>query len=119
MKLSPHSLLRFIVVIQLCAAAVLGVYSLGISTAATRSEDNFARHKRELQDAKQQAKTLEAQSALSPANFADEGYNDAVSTEYFSTTIFVASIILFLSGLVQLWAIQKTISHEPPKIPDA
>ena len=113
MKPSPRSLLRLIAVIQLCGAVVLGVYSLGISTAATRSEDNFARHKRELQDARQQAKTLEAQLALSPANFADEGYNDAMSAEHFGTTIFVASIVLFLSGLVQLWAIQKTISHEP------
>ena len=36
-----------------------------------------------------------------------------MSAEHFGTTIFVASIVLFLSGLVQLWAIQKTISHQP------
>ena len=101
----------------MCATGVLGIYSLGISIAATRSEDNFARYERDLQKAKQEAKTLEAQLALSPANHANEGYAAAVSTECFSTTIFVASIILFLSGFVQLWAIQKIIRRESQKMP--
>ena len=93
--------------IQLCMAVFLGVYSLGIGLAETRTEDSFARHKQELQKASEQAKTLEAQLALSPAMFADEGYNSAVSDEHFSTTVFIASIVLFGFSCIQLWAIGK------------
>jgi hypothetical protein len=117
MKINPVILLRFIIVLQLCAAVVLGLYSLGISMAATRSEDNFTRYKQELQNATQQAKTLEAQLSLSPAQFAGEGYDSAVSCEHFSTTICVASIVLFFAGLIQLWAIRKPIKCDSQKMP--
>ncbi len=89
-------------------AVILGVYSLGIGMAQTRSEGNFTRHKQEMKNAIEQAKTLEAQIALAPANFADEGYDNAVSAENFSTTVFVASIVLFGFGIVQLLMIKKS-----------
>ena len=108
MKHTPYFLLRTVAIIQLFMAVILGVYSLGIGMAQSRSEDSFTRHKQEMKKAIEQAKTLEAQITLAPANFADEGYDNAVSAENFSTTVSIASIVLFGFGIVQLWMIQKS-----------
>jgi len=116
MKRLPCFLIGGLAAIQLCIAALLGVYSLGIGLAETRMEENFARHKEDLQKASEQAKTLEAQLALKPAMLAaaDDGYKNAIWAEHFSTTVFIASILFFGFGCAQLWAVANLVRKPMP-----
>ena len=110
MKRWSTSLLCAIALVQMCIAAFLAVYSFGISTAEGRDKDDFSKCEQEWK------KTEEPKIdyMFQPSRISRKAYKIAESAEQFSTTVFVASIVLFVSGFIQFLGIQKP--SKPPII---
>jgi hypothetical protein len=92
-----------IVLIQLCVATFLALYSFAVSAGDDRDVDDFAKY----EQAWQQIDRPQVDYTIQPERIARLAHDAVVRADHFSNTVLIASIALFGFCCIQLWAIAK------------